>query len=1093
MTSSSSQSSPPAEQTTTAEPGITESISRVQPRRPELTPEHSDGLDPRPSTLATQEIRLALTFTGGVSLAVWMGGVARELDLLVQASAQRRVSGRPEEPSKVADPLRRYYRGLLDLIDAQVAVDVLAGTSAGGINAALLGLANVRGVDLGQLRDVWLTAGDLGQLLRDPKETAPASLLRGDGRLLPELIKGVQKIADGRATLSEPRRTDVFITTTLLSPELARFSDDYGTQITDTVHQATFHFDENSLAASSNRADIVPALALAARSSASFPGAFEPSFVPVGTDQVSAMHPDMSPYINTTRSHWVADGGLLVNRPIAPVLQSIFDREADRQVRRVLLYIVPTSGPPAIPPEDDKSKPLGLAAALLKDLNAITNQSIAADLAALKEHNDRTHAVADTRLRLAALGTRLRSGQPLADVNAWSDYGERQADWLVAPLIAEVSRQLAGLRKLPESWQPKLGVDQDAALRAASRDVAREHWPTVAPRDPEIALAAAVSLGRAAFDAAKATLLRMLHLGYVLADAVEERNSLARLGMHAHEPFSGAKRTDLRSLVTQHLKSAATANAPLEDVVRHLSTAYIGAQGTREELTSAWRVIAATARNAVDLLTGLARPHARTHSAGNLAWQPAGPGGPPSPGRRLRAAEELSTYLEFLGRGDMVVQLLDLHIAVRSVMPVLIEVEQPVELIQVSADTGTLLAPKRCTAASKLTGLQVHHFGALYATSWRANDWMWGRLDGCGWLVHMLLDPHRIVTVMENDRVPCHRRVDTFVDRLSKVLGVTVPEARRRELGFLEDDAAPLPPSLPNLALWVAANLQQHIVSAELPTVAAHLETEVRDKPSIEAVSWLTEFRRSGWRTGNSSPEPDTLADLLAGCPVSAETLRNEAARRTPRYLRTVSHAAAVATAAGTGITKPPRALRPTFATARTVTQTAYAATSMARGERSWTALIGFGLLALGVVGMATNVAILGLTGVTAFGVGALLLALCLGSGVVQALRVLLAAALLLLAAAPWIPWLHEHGISWLTTTAIPWLSATAVPWISHHTWAWPVLLFLVLLPPFSTLYDVYEFGKARVRRRLSRAIKRTRARSRRRRQRKLQVGQNPP
>src|SRR5665647_3705540 len=40
-------------------------------------------------TVLTQTIRLATTMTGGVSLAIWMGGVARELNLLSQASTWR--------------------------------------------------------------------------------------------------------------------------------------------------------------------------------------------------------------------------------------------------------------------------------------------------------------------------------------------------------------------------------------------------------------------------------------------------------------------------------------------------------------------------------------------------------------------------------------------------------------------------------------------------------------------------------------------------------------------------------------------------------------------------------------------------------------------------------------------------------------------------------------------------------------------------------------------------------------------------------------------------------------------------------------------
>src|SRR5258708_4311920 len=71
------------------------------------------------------------------------------------------------------------------------------------------------------------------------------------------------------------------------------------------------------------------------------------------------------------------------------------------------------------------------------------------------------------------------------------------------------------------------------------------------------------------------------------------------------------------------------------------------------------------------------------------------------------------------------------------------------ELVQVSADTRSLLARDWKTAQKKLTGMQFHHFGAFYKRSWRANDWMWGRLDGAGWLVHVLLDPRRVRWIVQ--------------------------------------------------------------------------------------------------------------------------------------------------------------------------------------------------------------------------------------------------------------------------------------------------------------------------------------------------------
>ena len=78
----------------------------------------------------------------------------------------------------------------------------------------------------------------------------------------------------------EPVDTTVFITTTMMSGETSRFTDDYGTLVPDVDHHGLFTFDQDALAPKAGTPSLT-ALALAARSSASFPGAFEPSFVPI--------------------------------------------------------------------------------------------------------------------------------------------------------------------------------------------------------------------------------------------------------------------------------------------------------------------------------------------------------------------------------------------------------------------------------------------------------------------------------------------------------------------------------------------------------------------------------------------------------------------------------------------------------------------------------------------------------------------------------------------------------------------------------------------------------------------------------------------
>jgi hypothetical protein len=62
--------------------------------------------NPSPVTELTQELRLATTMTGGVSLAIWMAGVAREINLLQQASQWRRLGGTFPTPWSSWEQLR---------------------------------------------------------------------------------------------------------------------------------------------------------------------------------------------------------------------------------------------------------------------------------------------------------------------------------------------------------------------------------------------------------------------------------------------------------------------------------------------------------------------------------------------------------------------------------------------------------------------------------------------------------------------------------------------------------------------------------------------------------------------------------------------------------------------------------------------------------------------------------------------------------------------------------------------------------------------------------------------------------------------------
>jgi hypothetical protein len=74
---------------------------------------------PPGSDVDTEEVRLALVMNGGVSLAVWMGGVTQEINRLVRGES--------------------VYGEIQSLLLQSARVDVISGASAGGLNGRVRG------------------------------------------------------------------------------------------------------------------------------------------------------------------------------------------------------------------------------------------------------------------------------------------------------------------------------------------------------------------------------------------------------------------------------------------------------------------------------------------------------------------------------------------------------------------------------------------------------------------------------------------------------------------------------------------------------------------------------------------------------------------------------------------------------------------------------------------------------------------------------------------------------------------------------------------------------------------------------------------
>jgi predicted acylesterase/phospholipase RssA len=995
--------------------------------------------------LPRQEVRLAVVLTGGVSLAVWMGGVAREINLLTQVSRARRDGVQGPRRSGAENRLRDAYGELLDLLGVDVSIDVLSGTSAGGINAAVLGLANARGLDIGTLRELWDDSGSLATLLRDPREPKPPSILQGDGGLLRGLHAGLTALAAQPPHPPADDPTNVFVTTTLLKGQPNRLEDDYGTLIEDSDHHGVFSFDSAALA--SGGKDVIAALALAARCSASFPGAFEPAFVPIGF-RLDDMHPDMQAYIPLYESRYCADGGLLANRPIGAALAAVFDRPAGDAVRRLLAYVVPSASSPGAAAEaaETFTAPPTLPGALVADLGSQISQTIATELEAIHAHNQRVDARRDLRLQLARFGMQA----PLLDAGMY--------DLCRASLARDAARVVV---------DELVHRDPDLAdVRGVLSDVTQAVKATISPALPDDA-ATAATMGRPAFDGAKATVLMLVRGAWVVDPERADTWKATVEAVHASTPSQRPLPVDVTAAVRGNPQASDRHSlAPADRVAAGtIANSLRGADADGlAQLTAAW--------------TGLAQ--AVTDGAFLSALERAAGSGPDAP------FAVLARYLGLIavpGQPNQAVtpQLVQLFVAERTLSPQTPLLEQRIGFVQVSADTRTLLDPARDAAAKKLNGFQLHHFASFYKRSWRANDWMWGRLDGVGWLVHILLDPQRLREVADLSEPGWLEALPARLAALTQTaVGPTMavpPSAPAKVtdelLALAQASKDDLPASLPETATWAAAALQRLVVADELVAVARAVEQDRKAGGAVtrQATSFRSEYYGvlgAAGQTGATADDdrPDLLTatarteplapgehpldQLLTSCAISQETFEGERGSRL--FTTVVTQAAAVAVSAVQGVGTVPPPVRPVAKAASWTTRTAYMAASRSTDRRGLNAAACLVGIAGGLGLMASNQPVLSTLGFGVALVGVFLLSLLARPGTPGKVFAALVTVLVLgftaaLAAAVWIQPVRDRLFPWLTG----WLDDFQK---GQQPWIWFAIVVFLLAPPVVMVVD---------------------------------------
>ena len=344
------------------------------------------------------ETRFAVVMYGGISLAIYIHGVAQELYHMVRATARR-----VDDDShyflawKQLTSGEKVYRKLGEALRTKFVVDILSGTSAGGINAVYLAKALVndqQNRSMESIKDFWVQQGDIGVLINDKEslnslggltlQNPPAGLLNSQ-RFYYKLLEALKKMGSSKKDVQSPyvEELDLNITTTdIRGLNLPLKINNDGAVVSESRFKYVFKFNYGKNYRLSNgeikldtyRNDFAkkfdPFLAFAARCTASIPPAFEAmqleDIIPIlKTDLFKDDYKDIS--VNDT--DWkqfykeyldrgddfplrsFGDGGYLDNKPFSYATEALLSRRADFPVDRKLIYIEPS-------PEHPEDKPL---------------------------------------------------------------------------------------------------------------------------------------------------------------------------------------------------------------------------------------------------------------------------------------------------------------------------------------------------------------------------------------------------------------------------------------------------------------------------------------------------------------------------------------------------------------------------------------------------------------------------------------------------------------------------------------------------------------------------------------------------------------
>lgn len=758
-----------------------------------------------------KELRLALVCYGGISLAVYMHGIVKEVWHLARASRAARDGEACDGASA------QVYRDLLGEIEesagwrVRVLPDIVAGASAGGINGVFLAQAIASGQSLDLLTDLWLESADVERLIdaaaapasrfskvwalplawmaagrsadqlesldeatRDEVRAKLSHFVRsrwfeppfsGEGftAMLLDAFDAMAAAPRGPRLLPPDQPLDLFVTVTEFGGHPERLQLHSPPEVMETEHRLVIPFSDHGAALETLAA---PAeLVFAARATSSFPGAFPP-FTVAELDRVLRARrqrwPGRRDFLTRVLPRHAAaraaeravliDGSVLANAPFRPAIDALRERPARREIDRRFVYVDPSPGHKLTLGAAHQGPP-GFFQTILGALSELPRQQpIRDNLEALAERSRRIE-----RMRAITEAIRPQVDAAIEELFGRTFFLDRPTP---ARLVAwrrraqQAAADRAGYGYVGYGQLKAAGVVEFVAalLHAIGGAPGAQHWGRTRERI-DAALAArgldsdAVHAGGA--SPAMIDFLRTFDLNF----RVRRLRLLARrLGELERDAPAGLE--------------------PLRDAIYESLSGYLRAKRTDSHVAlrrtvRALRDDAAAVLDAFGASLDLTALDAATDArmAAALAAVP----------REIRRPMLLN-YLGF--------PFVDV-----ATLPLLqgegLDEFDPIKVDRVSPDDARSI--RSGGAAATLKGIQFNSFGAFFSRAYRENDYLWGRLHGAERMIDITVSTLPTATRLRAGRVAAIKRaaftaiLDEEEARLTSAHGLIA--ALRRELG----------------------------------------------------------------------------------------------------------------------------------------------------------------------------------------------------------------------------------------------------------------------------------------------------------------------